>query len=81
MFKWGRRGIIREILFMFTYLKDLVFRSPVLNHSSCPRVEQPHKATAVLTGLVKAESGDPLCQRYQKSDWAPSKDASKCKYL
>lgn len=45
---------------MFTYLKDPGFRNPVLNHSRCPRMRQPHKATAVLTRPVRAESGGPL---------------------
>ena len=62
---------------MFTYLKDLVFKSSVLNHSSYPRMGQPHKVTVVLTALVRAESGEPSARGCWESGWAPSKDTFK----
>ena len=62
---------------MFTYLKDLVFKSSMLNHSSYPRMGQPHKATVVLTALVRAESGEPSARGCQELGWGPSKDTSK----
>lgn len=56
---------------MFTYLKDLVCRSSVLNHSCYPRIRQPYKATAVLTGLERTEPGGLAARGVMSQDGHP----------